>query len=240
MTADCTQCTGLCRVGTPSAGRLSALLSLAALEASVKLSKESLPILTGFSRYFNVICDIMWFTSQCFCSTMMVALGSESSFRIRQHLQEWDVLYRRIYWPRFLWVIASSAFGVPSVGVHWWIPYKSDLHFIYCSGRVNKILWHRDLCFAKVWVFHFFPLKMFSLLWKKALATAKFDCMPWVRTLHKSLSTLFQCPLKASILDFWVQLLCFFWTFLRVLRPYQGRLTIRNRMVFWIFCSFGI
>lgn len=59
MTADCTQCTGLCRVGTPSAGRPSALLSLAALEASVKLNKESLPILTGFSRYVNVICDII-------------------------------------------------------------------------------------------------------------------------------------------------------------------------------------
>lgn len=35
------------------------MLSLAALEASVKLDKESLPILTGFSRYVNVICDII-------------------------------------------------------------------------------------------------------------------------------------------------------------------------------------
>ena len=155
---------------------------------------------------------LLWVTSQkildfseifcwCFFWSTMVGLGSESSFRIHQHLQEWDVFVQKNLLPALS--LSDSILSFRSAVIMCIGEYRTsrDLHFI---GRVNKILWHQDLCFAKVWVFFIFSLwRCFRCFGKRPWQQPNsIACHGFHGTRHKSLSTLSQCPLKVSILDF--------------------------------------
>lgn len=124
---------------------------------------------------------LLWVTSQkildfseifcwCFFWSTMVGLGSESSFRIHQHLQEWDVFVQKNLLPALS--LSDSILSFRSAVIMCIGEYRTsrDLHFI---GRVNKILWHQDLCFAKVWVFSFFPFEDVFVALEKGLGNSQ-------------------------------------------------------------------
>lgn len=163
------------------------------------------------------------------------------------NLQEW-VHRRSFVQPEFTarTSVRNSILSFRSA-VHSRIPYKSDLHRLISSSDKWKSL--QDtltqarvkplLCQGKgdIFLTDFSQPRCFGNLGN----SLNYDCMPvpWPEPRGASLSTLTDCVSTDISVTLW-KFLTFFWGLFSECWAVHRPTTWSNRLVFWIFCSFGI